>query len=148
MAKERTKLQSIFVAIVWVAAWIPRVCMFGRMLCNNRNFSCPHCHSVIDHCLPASLSFSITRSDLCWPPNLPPGYPFKSATFPEMELPCTAEGSEPLGMGSTWEKEYHDVRETRGFSPALLLSCSISGEKSHKSALKNWNHLQRKVRVV
>lgn len=41
MEKEEDMLQFIFVAVFWVAAWIPRVRMFGGMLCSNSNFSHP-----------------------------------------------------------------------------------------------------------
>lgn len=56
MAKERTELQLLFVAVVWVAAGTLRVCRVGRMLCNNRAFSCLHHYSIFDHCSSSSLS--------------------------------------------------------------------------------------------
>lgn len=123
MAKERT--EQVFVAVFWVAAGTPRVCMVERMLCNNRVFV--GFFALLFNIWSLLLFFpvlSITRSDPHYPPILHPGYPSNSS-FPEVKLPCT--GRWRIETSGTW-----------GLSPALLFSCCISGENSHRSALRNW----------
>lgn len=109
MAKERTGLQFLFVAVVWVAAGILKVCMVGRMLCNNRTFSCLHCYSIFDHCSSPALSSAPLG---LIPINLPS---YIQATLPILLF---SQG----GTALHWEMENWDIWDMRSLpSPPVFL---------------------------
>lgn len=99
--------------------------MVGRTLCNNRAFSCLHCYSMFDRCSSSSLSSA--------PPAL---IPINLLSHVQDTLPILIlflRWSCPAVRDGDLRCPGHEVSPQPSF-----VSCHISGENSHRSALKNW----------